>query len=89
MTDIAPGLPFETKSYVCLHVFERSRPVRFVYREDDYWCLLCGYDHEGEDYLVVVGLGHVVERDPSIVDVLDLNESEEAARNEVGGAWER
>ena len=81
---------FHQKSYVCIHVFDQSRPVLLVSREDGDWCFLCGDVHpDSADYYRVVGLGHVVERDPSLSSVLDLSPNEEAERVAVGDRWIR
>lgn len=84
------GLPFETTTIVCTHVFERSRPVLYVTRPDGDWCFLCGDEHAaGSSDYCVVGLGHIVEHDPTLTSVLDLNENEEADRSAVGDVWVR
>jgi hypothetical protein len=45
------GIPFETKAYACIHVFEGIRPALFVTREDGDWAILCGGMHpEDPDY---------------------------------------
>lgn len=87
---LAPGIPYETKSYVCIHVFEQSKPVLYVTRPDGDWCALCGGDHpdEARSYRVV-GLGHVIDQDPTVAEVLDLSANEEAERDMVGGQWVR
>lgn len=87
---IGPGLPCETKSYVCIHVFDGTRPVLYVTRPEGDWCALCGDDHpdEASSYRVV-GLGHVVDRDPTVGEVLDLSPNEEAERSSVGAPWVR
>lgn len=84
------GLPYETKAYVCVHVFDGTRPVLYVTRPDGDWCALCGDDHpdDASSYRVV-GIGHVVERDASVGDVLDLASNEEAERVAVGAPWIR
>jgi hypothetical protein len=84
----APGQvepPFELKSYVCVHVFDGSRPVLYVTRPDGSWCFLGGDDHpdEGAAYRVV-GIGHVIERDTSLREVLDLEPNQEAERSAAG-----
>lgn len=85
-----PQVPFETKSYVCIHVFDRTRPVLYVTRPDGDWCALCGEDHPDDaSHYRVVGLGHVLEWDPTVGDVLDLAANEEAERTELGGPWVR
>lgn len=81
---------FDQKSYVCIHVFDQSRPVLLVTREDGDWCFLCGDLHpESADYYRVVGLGHVVARDQSLNSILDLSPNEEAERVAVGERWIR
>lgn len=81
---------FHQKSYVCIHVFDRSRPVLLVSREDGDWCFLCGDVHpDSGEYYRVVGLGHVVEQDPLLRSVLDLLPNEEAERIAVGERWIR
>ena len=90
MNELRPGLPYETKAYVCLDVFDRRKPVLYVTRPEGDWCALCGDEHpqEGAQYRVV-GLGHVVDDDPTITEVLDLGANEEAERRSVGEAWAR
>ncbi len=79
------------KSYVCVHVFDLQRPVLYVTRPDGDWCFLCGSDDHPDDASAyrVVGLGHAVERDPSLAEVMNLEPNEEAERDEVGSAWVR
>lgn len=89
-SEIAPCLPFETKSYVCIHVFDGSMPVLYVTRPEGDWCALCGDDHPDDaSYYRVVGLGHVVQQDPTVAEVLDLEANEEAEREAVGSPWVR
>ena len=81
---------FHLKSYVCIHVFEQTRPVLLVSRPDGDWCFLCGDVHPDDASAYrVVGLEHVVERDPSLEDVLDLAPGHEAERRVPGEAWVR
>jgi uncharacterized protein YegJ (DUF2314 family) len=83
-------VPFDTKSYVCIHVFDRTRPVLYVTREDGDWCALCGDSHPDDASAYrVVHLGHVLEQDPTLTELLDLSPNEEAERDEVGGPWVR
>jgi hypothetical protein len=83
-------VPFETKSYVCIHVFDRTRPVLYVTRADGDWCFLCGASHPDDASAYrVVHLGHEIEQDPTLTEVLDLAANEEAEREEVGGSWIR
>ncbi len=83
-------ISYETKAYVCIHVFDLSRPVLYVTRPNGDWCFLCGEQHaESSDEYRVVGIGHVVDADSSLSEVLDLLPQEEADREYVGGGWDR
>jgi hypothetical protein len=87
---LRPGVPFETKAYVCVEVFDRSKAASYVTRPDGSWCVLCGGDHPDDgSECRVVGLGHVVDHDPTLLEVLDLNPGEEAERSGVGASWVR
>jgi hypothetical protein len=79
----------ERAAFVCHHVFEGSRPIRLVVHEDGDWQVLCGEQHETGDRPRVVGLNHLLERDPGIAEVLDLKQDWEAERHAVGGPWVR
>jgi len=64
--------------------------VLLVAREDGDWSFLCGESHDFEARLPnVVGIGHLLDRDPSLEQVLDLPDGHEAERQVVGGLWER
>jgi hypothetical protein len=87
-----PSSPVErhTKTDVCLHVFEQRRPVLYVTRPDGDWCALCGDEHpDSADAYRVVGIGHALDFDPSVAEVLDLGVNEEAERRAVGDKWVR
>ncbi len=78
------------KSYVCKHVFDRSRPILLVSRADGDWSFLCGESHENSaSEYKVVGIGHVLESDPSLQEVLDLPIDWDAERVSVGQKWVR
>jgi hypothetical protein len=79
----------ERAAFVCCHVFDGSRPIRLVAHEDGDWQFLCGEEHEPGDGPRVVGLNHLVERDPSLVEVLVLQQGWEAERHDVGSPWVR
>ena len=84
------SIDFHQKAYVCIHVFEGAKPVLLVCRPDADWCFLCGEEHPDDAaYYKVVGIGHVLERDPSLVDLLDLAPEEEAERSALGAPWIR
>jgi hypothetical protein len=79
-----------TKAYVCSHVFDASRPILLVALEEDGWQLLCGDEH---DYILdppkVVGLDHLLERDPSLAELLDLKVGWQAEREGESATWRR
>lgn len=81
---------FHLKSYVCIHVFENARPILLVSRPDGDWCFLCGDDHENsaKSYRVV-GMGHVLNKDPTLESLLDLQPDWEAERENVKSGWGR
>ncbi len=83
--------PFDLKCYVCSHVFAGSRDIMLVTRPDGDWCFMCGAEDHPDDAsaLRVVGLGHVIDRDASVADVLDLEPNEEADRASLSGDWVR
>lgn len=77
-------------AFVCPHVFNEERPVLYVCRDDSGWQFLCGDDDfEGGGGPHIVGVGHLIERDPSINLVSDLPEDWEAERFAVGTPWMR
>lgn len=83
-------IDYHQKAYICTHVFDGERPVLLVNREDGGWSLVCGDVHPQEpSSYVVVGIGHVVDRDRSLVSILDLEPEWEAERTAVGEPWIR
>lgn len=55
---------------------------------DGDWCLLCGDEHKDDPSAYrVVGIGHILERDPTINALLDLPPEWEAERNAEGDDW--
>ena len=77
----------ELAVYVCSHVFENSRPVLFVSRADGDWQFLCGGEHD--EVPRVVGLNHVLERDPTLAELQDLPDEWEADRVGPAAPWRR
>lgn len=78
------------RAYVCIHVFERTRPVLLVSRTEGDWCLLCGDPHPDDAAAYrVVGIGHILDGDPTLEATLDLPENWEAERSAIGQPWSR
>jgi len=72
--------------FVCPHVFENTRPILYVCREDGDWQFLCGEnDHDEKGH--VVGVGHLTERDPTLNELAELKPDWEAERKHVGDQW--
>jgi hypothetical protein len=79
----------EGAAFICGHVFDQSRPVLLVSHGDGDWQFLCGGDHEPGDRPHVVGLNHLLARDASLRELLDLPSDWEAERVDEGSPWER
>ena len=50
--------------FICSHMFENTRPVLYVSKEGGDWQFLCGQTDHGEENPHVVGIGHLIDRDP-------------------------
>jgi hypothetical protein len=79
----------EVRALVCSHVFEDSRPVLLVAREDGEWLFLCGQLHAEDERFHVVGVNHLTDRDPTLTRLSSLGEEEEAERVAPGADWIR
>jgi hypothetical protein len=79
----------EIAVYVCSHVFDRTRPVLLVSRAGGDWQCLCGGEHEPGAVPNVIGLDHLLERDPTLRELEDLPAEWEAERGNVNGPWIR
>jgi len=65
--------PPNLRSFICSHVFDKARPILLIVHEDRDWSFMCGKsDHGGAEDCHVVGVGHLVNRDPSIDECADL-----------------
>ena len=87
---MTPDASHHQKAYVCIHVFDSSRPVLLVSRPDGDWCFLCGAEHENTaaNYRVV-GKGHILDRDATLNELADLAPAWEAERTSPSGTWVR
>ncbi len=79
----------ELASFTCSHVFSAQRDVLLVIREEGDWMFMCGEEHESDEEYHLVGLNHLLDRDGSLREVLDLSEGFEAERSSKAGAWIR
>lgn len=85
------------QSYVCGHVRDGELPVLVVsrlYDEQDPedgpdWMFSCGAADHGPHEVDAVALGEVVQADPSLSEILDLQPQETAEREAPGSPWTR
>ena len=79
--------PGNTVTMVCQHIFDQSRPIKLVMRDQESMLLmLCGEeDHDWDNHRPrVVGIGHLLERDTRIGE-LEIEAGYEA--NLVNSTW--
>jgi hypothetical protein len=76
-----------TPVYVCSHVFNNTHPILLVSKADGDWQMLCGEEHDADEVPKVVGLGHLLERDSALYEVMDLQDNWEAERESVTSSW--
>jgi hypothetical protein len=79
----------EIAAYVYSHVFKHSRHVLLVSRAGGDWQCLCGESHEEGEIPYVVGLNHLIKRDPTLKELRDLPINWEAERVTVSDPWIR
>jgi hypothetical protein len=70
-------------------VFNNTRPVLLIARENGDWMYLCGKPHASTEKYEVVGREHLLQRDPTLAETSDLADQMEAERMTMGSAWER
>jgi hypothetical protein len=69
--------PLNLPVYICIHVFDDSRPIGYVHvhRDDGSLTIQCAcddHDFSNPDSARGVELGHLVARDPSLSQLPDL-----------------
>ena len=84
----------ENAVFICSHIFRNERPVCFVCLVDNQWQMLCGQpdDFTGDDpskNCRLVGLNHLLDRDPTLLEILDLPVDWQAERKQAGDPWKR
>jgi len=77
----------EQAVYLCSHLFENIRPVLLVSRADGDWQFLCGGEHDSHEVPCVVGLNHLLVRDPTLAELQDLPDEWEAERVSLSSPW--
>jgi len=81
--------PSNLASFICPHVFTAERPILFVVHDEGDWQFLCGCELTGDTPGHLVGVGHLVERDPSINECADLPDGWYAERESPSHPWVR
>ena len=77
-------------AFACIHVLEGAHPVLLVVHDDGDWVFACGQSHEDDaEQWELVGRGHLTERDPSLIQVLDMADGMEAERDTMAETWIR
>ena len=80
----------QTMALATWPVAKRTEPVQIVARDDDEradWQLLC--DTVPADDPQVYHLFHALDRDQSLLEVLDLEPGQRAERRKLRGGWKR
>jgi len=82
---------YHQRAIICNHIFGDSHPVLLVvHAADGEWMFLCGGEHSDDaDQYQVAGIGHLVDRDPSLAELLDLPAGHAAERTAPGGYWDK
>ena len=73
---------------VCVHVFDGSRPILLVVRDEETsWQFLCGADDVESDSCHSVGVGHLLSRDASLSGMASLPVGFYAERSTASTEW--
>jgi hypothetical protein len=81
--------PENAASFVCACVHKRFKPLLRVLRDDEgEWQFLCGEDEHIEAQPVLICLGCMIEREPSLLRVSKLPIGECAGRDSETAEWE-
>ena len=82
--------PVDTAALTTVHVLEGRLPVILVAHDSDdgMWQFLCGTSRESKDARII-GLGEMLEIDPSLAEIADLPVGWTARRNAPGQKWHR
>jgi hypothetical protein len=87
--DLRFDAPRDLAVYVCAHAGRGGSPVlQVVHDEDGDWQFLCGGDHGDGDEPMLVCLGEIVDRDPSVNEVAAMCVAHTATRAARGAPWQ-
>jgi hypothetical protein len=75
-------------AFICNHIFENTKPILLVcHNADGDWQFLCGGTHAFGEKPKVVGIVHLLERDPTLKNLVDMPVDYEAERESIGSKW--
>lgn len=82
-------MPSNRATFVCQHVFDRSRSMDYVCYDGDIIVTCSGSDHNfaNSKEVHIVGLGHLTARDPTLLDIPELRMGAWAERSENDRRW--
>ncbi len=84
--DQAENVAALTTQQVVNHNFPILMVVHYI--DDDSWAFTCGTTNASED-LMIVGMGEIVARDPSLHSIADLPPGWSATRENINSDWVR
>ena len=89
-TTALPIIPYHTQSFICGHVLRNESPILWVDRSYGDWVLGCGeeFTEDWENNTYIVGIGHLLERDPSLRDLVFMRTNQYAERDSKESEWE-
>lgn len=79
----------EIACFVCSHVFADVKPVLLVAREGGEWMFMCGDAHASDENYHLVGMRHLLDRDGTLRELLDLGDGMQAERTASHHRWRR
>lgn len=77
----------EEACYLCSHVFNNTKPILYVAKEEDEWQFLCGDEHDLDEIPHVVGINHIFDNDDSFKDLVLILNDFEAERIDTNSMW--
>jgi hypothetical protein len=80
-------IDYHTVAFVCSHIFENTKDVLYVCKADGDWQFLCGDNHDLSEKPRVIGIGHLLERDPTLHKIINLKDDWEAERVDIQSEW--
>lgn len=74
-------------AFVCSHVFDASKAVLLVARENNDLMCMCGEFHEDDETYHVIGAEDLIARDQTLSKIVELSNDMAAERAAIGEPW--